>query len=130
MASVAVILSGVVVKYANTWYVAVAAARAHRDSVGPLKVLDMCGGSGLRALRYSVEVPDTRVVISDVSEEACNLISENLMLNDIDSDRVEIFHGDGRIAALKDIRSFDVIDIVERHPTGALTDLPGNAFRS
>ncbi|MEM2250704.1 MAG: tRNA (guanine(10)-N(2))-dimethyltransferase [Candidatus Hadarchaeales archaeon] len=62
--------------------IAVAVAQAAVEILGKLRICDPFAGVGVRGLRYACEVEGVeRVVISDVSQKAIDIIKKNLELN-------------------------------------------------
>ncbi|CAJ0577825.1 unnamed protein product, partial [Mesorhabditis spiculigera] len=73
---------------------------------GSIRILDALSASGLRALRFSQEVPDVAFVLAnDFSENAVETIKQNVKLNNVE-DKVEAHFGDA-IMTMMDHRGID-----------------------
>ncbi|MGN6110810.1 MAG: peptide chain release factor N(5)-glutamine methyltransferase, partial [Kofleriaceae bacterium] len=73
--------------------VAVARLRARPDPAAAISILDLCTGSGAIALALAKELPNARVVATDVSPAAAAIAARNAERNQL-ADRVEIRTGD------------------------------------
>ncbi|HEU0037331.1 MAG TPA: peptide chain release factor N(5)-glutamine methyltransferase [Kofleriaceae bacterium] len=69
------------------------AARALVDKTAALRVLDLCTGSGAIAICLAKELPNARVVATEVSPDAAAIAKRNAERNAV-ADRVEIRTGD------------------------------------
>jgi release factor glutamine methyltransferase len=69
------------------------AVKALPDKAAPLRVLDLCTGSGAIALALAKELPAARVIATDVSAEAVAIATKNVERNK-SSERVEVRQGD------------------------------------
>ncbi len=72
------------------------------------RVLDLCAGSGCVGLAVAANVPECRVVLSDVSEEAIRVCKQNIRRNDL-SARVTCVHTDAMQKPPAELWDFDVI---------------------
>lgn len=62
----------------------------------PFRILDALSATGLRAIRYAKEIPETtRVVANDLSEQATASIRLNVLHNEV-PDKVNVLTGDAR----------------------------------
>lgn len=62
----------------------------------PFRILDALSATGLRAIRYAKEVPETtKVVANDLSEQATASIRLNVLHNEV-PDKVNVLTGDAR----------------------------------
>jgi release factor glutamine methyltransferase len=69
-------------------------ARARRgDRAAPCRVLDLCTGSGVIAVALARELPNARVVATDISDAAVGLARRNAERNAV-ADRVDVRAGD------------------------------------
>lgn len=73
--------------------VAVARLRARPDPAAAISILDLCTGSGAIALALAKELPNARVVATDVSPAAAAIAARNAERNQL-ADRVEVRTGD------------------------------------
>ncbi len=78
-----------------------------------LVICEPLAGTGVRAVRYALEVPEVyRVIANDISDEAYRLIKENVELNGL-RDTIEVYKEDANQLMLKIARcgGCDVVDI-------------------
>jgi len=76
-----------------------------------LVVCDPMGASGIRALRFLLEVPTvSKVIYNDISQRAVENFKENLRLNQIDPSKVDIYSEDASLL-LRRLRNCDYVDI-------------------
>ncbi|WP_448584249.1 tRNA (guanine(10)-N(2))-dimethyltransferase [Thermocrinis sp.] len=76
-----------------------------------LVVCDPMGASGVRALRFLLEVPGvSKVIYNDINQKAVENFKENLRLNQVDQSRVEIYSEDATLL-LRRLRNCDYVDI-------------------
>jgi len=59
----------------------------------PVRILDLCTGSGCLGITCAIEFPDAQVVLADVSEQALQVADENIVLHQL-SERVYTVHSD------------------------------------
>jgi len=76
------------------------------------RIAEPFGATGVRGLRYAKEVPNSNVLIGDLSEDAVNLIKSNVALNDLEN--VEVVQGDAR-----DVLRGNSFDLVDLDPFGS-----------
>ncbi|MEO3993253.1 MAG: tRNA (guanine(10)-N(2))-dimethyltransferase [Desulfurococcaceae archaeon TW002] len=80
----------------------------------PVRVADPFSGTGVRAVRYAIEVPSVdEVYANDLDPKAFELIRENVRINNV-QDRVRVFRGDANaiLYMLKSLGySFVFVDI-------------------
>ncbi len=76
----------------------------------PLKILDLCTGSGCIALSIAKEIPSAQVFASDISDSALTLARKNAEHNDIDS--ITFLSSD----VLQDIPSTMQFDMIISNP--------------
>ncbi|MEM4427427.1 MAG: 50S ribosomal protein L11 methyltransferase, partial [Zestosphaera sp.] len=85
-----------------------------QDFERPVRVADPFSGTGVRAVRYAVEVPGVdEVYANDLDPKAFELIKENVRMNKV-QDRVRVFRGDANaiLYMLKSLGySFVFVDI-------------------
>ena len=87
------------------------------------RVLDLCCGSGCVGLAVAANVPDCRVVLADVSEDAIRLCKRNIRRNDL-SARVTCIHTDAMQKPTAELWDFDVIACNPPYiPTGDIAGL-------
>lgn len=71
-------------------------AEAPSSSRFPFRILDALSATGLRAIRYAKEVPETtKVIANDLSEQATASIRLNISHNEV-LDKVNVLTGDAR----------------------------------
>ncbi len=88
-----------------------------RDTV----VLDALAGTGVRAIRYCIEVPGTALCIAnDVDRKAAELIRENAAINNI-QDKVKVFCEDANILMYKLKKERCKVDFIDIDPFGSPT---------
>ncbi|NJE62571.1 tRNA (guanine(10)-N(2))-dimethyltransferase [Thermococcus sp. 21S7] len=107
----------------------------------PRTVLDALSATGIRGIRYALETPAEEVWLNDISEDAFNLILENLRLNlGVDGERIGerrfSFEGEKKVIANLDdanrlmaekFRHFDFLDL---DPFGSPVEFLDTALRS
>ncbi|MBY3530798.1 peptide chain release factor N(5)-glutamine methyltransferase [Rhizobium laguerreae] len=92
----------------------------------PIRVMDMCCGSGNLAVAIALHVPDCRVWAADLTEAAVRAAKRNVERHKL-SDRVEIRQGD-LFAAFDGDNLNDTVDLVVCNPpyiSAARLDGPG-----
>lgn len=86
------------------------------------RVLDLCAGSGCVGLAVAVSVPNCRVVLADLSEDALKVCRQNVRRNSLSS-RVTCMLADAKKPPDRALWDFDVIACNPPYiPTG---DVPG-----
>lgn len=77
---------------------------------GPIRVIDVCTGSGNLAIALAVREPQSQVIGIDLSPQAVNLAKRNSALHNVTS-RVSFMQGDlfAPLHAEEFVRSFDMI---------------------
>ncbi|MDK2822318.1 MAG: release factor glutamine methyltransferase [Clostridia bacterium] len=91
---------------------------------GPLKILDLCTGSGAIAVSLAKYIPRAVVFATDISGEALEVAKNNAELNKV-SQRIEFFRGD----LFKPVVGMDFDLIVSNPPylsTKEMEDLPAD----
>ena len=73
----------------------------------PLRILDLCTGSGCLGLLAALAYPDAEVVLADLSADALDVARVNIERLDL-GDRVTVRQGDGP-AALEEEAPFDLV---------------------
>ena len=88
----------------------VLAARAIEAAQGfsEPRVLDLCAGSGCVGLAVAKHVPDARVLLGELDEEAIKICRQNIRRNDLAA-RVSAVCVDAREAPSRQLGEFDVI---------------------
>lgn len=82
----------------------------HEKLDGDIRICDAFGGSGIRGIRYSREVPGVEnVVISDLNPLAVEFARENIKDNGLEN--VMVCHEDANILMRRCRGKFDVVDI-------------------
>ncbi len=81
-----------------------------RQRTGPRHVCDLCTGCGTIAVAVAKNVPDARVVATDLSEAALGVAARNIKKYQLE-DRIELLHGDLFEPLLPplDVTQFDLI---------------------
>lgn len=64
-----------------------------RQRTGPHQVCDLCTGCGVIAVAIAKNVPDAKVIATDLSEAALGVAARNVKKHGLD-ERVELLHGD------------------------------------
>ncbi len=99
---------------------AIALARAAGEGA---RVLDLCAGSGAVGLAVAANVPASRVVLADLSEEALKICKQNVRRNDLNA-RVTCLLADATKAPSPVLWDFDIIACNPPYiPTGDLAGL-------
>ncbi len=101
---------------------------APREREAPkVHILEAMAASGLRALRYALEIPDVgKVFANDMDEKALAAMRKNIAHNGVE-DKVEPTLSDARILMLQKPDEFDVVDL---DPYGSPTTLLDSAVQS
>lgn len=93
----------------------------------PLRVCDPLAGSGIRGLRYLVEVPEVeRVVLNDINPKAFEAIKRNVSLN-LCSERAKVYNEDANALMHRMKGNFEVVDL---DPFGSFVPFLDGAFRA
>lgn len=93
------------------------------DRAAPLRIADLCTGSGVLAITLARELGQAQVVATDISEAAARIARDNAERNGV-ADRVEVRAGDLH-APLAGETPFDVL--VSNPPYVRSADIPGLA---
>ena len=80
----------------------------------PIRVIDMCCGSGNLAVAIAIHIPDCRVWAADLTEAAVRTAKRNVELHRL-SDRIEVRQGN-LFAALDGDRLEETIDLIICNP--------------
>ncbi len=110
-------------------------------ALSPRKVLDAFSATGVRGMRYVLETPAEEVWLNDLSEDAFNLILQNIELNfgvrptaegdsadvDLGEVRVLVRRSDANALMSSMFRYFDFVDL---DPFGSPAPFLDSAFRS
>lgn len=87
------------------------------------RVLDLCAGSGCIGLAVAANVPECRVVLADISEEALKICKQNVRRNDLNA-RATCILADATKPPSSVLWDFDVIACNPPYiPTGDLAEL-------
>lgn len=92
-----------------------------RGGAAPLKILDLCTGSGVIAVSLAKELPQTRIVALDISPAAIEIARLNGRLHGVEG-RVEFFCGDLFAPLAERLERFDIV--VANPPYIRSGDLP------
>ena len=93
----------------------------------PIKILEAMAASGLRAVRYALEIPEVgKVYANDLDARALKDMKRNVAHNGVE-DKVEPLQTDARILMLQKPDEYDVIDL---DPYGAPVTLLDSAVQS
>jgi tRNA (guanine26-N2/guanine27-N2)-dimethyltransferase len=77
-----------------------------QQNSGGLRILDALSASGLRAIRFALEVPNIELIIAnDFSEQAVKTINKNLELNKLNESKIKTNFSDAMQVNLK-IKNF------------------------
>ncbi len=99
--------------------IALATIIKHVFSSRETVVLDALAGTGVRAIRYCIEVPDTTLCMAnDVDPRAAELIKENAAINNIQN-KVKVFCEDANILMYKLKREKCKVDFIDIDPFGS-----------
>ncbi len=60
----------------------------------PIRVLDLCAGSGAIGIALLKEIPDAQVDFAELDERHHPTIMKNILMNEVDPNRTRIFGGD------------------------------------
>jgi len=76
-----------------------------------LVVCDPMGASGVRVMRFLLEVPTvSKAIYNDINQRAVENFKENLRLNQIDQSKVEI-HSEDASLLMRHLRNCDYVDV-------------------
>ena len=112
--------------------IAVLAAIAYSELTGrtELKVCEPLCSTGVRGIRYALEVPEVaRVVMGDVNELAVELAKANIALNKV-QDKVEVRHQEANALLALHARRGTRFNIVDIDPFGCPMPFVLNAVRA
>jgi len=79
-----------------------------RKRTGPQSVCDLCTGCGIVAVAIAKNVPDAKVIATDISEPALAVAAKNVEKHKL-ADRIELRHGDLFEPLVPQLDLFDVI---------------------
>jgi release factor glutamine methyltransferase len=79
-----------------------------RKRTGPQLVCDLCTGSGVIAVAIAKNVPDAKVVATDISEAALAVAARNIEKHKL-AERIELRHGDLFDPLVPQLDQFDLI---------------------
>jgi release factor glutamine methyltransferase len=79
-----------------------------RKRTGPQQVCDLCTGCGVVAVAIAKNVPDTKVLATDISEPALAVAARNIEKHKL-ADRIELRHGDLFEPLVPQLDAFDLI---------------------
>ncbi|KAL1521571.1 hypothetical protein AB1Y20_021230 [Prymnesium parvum] len=106
-----------------------ASAPDAEEAAPPLRVLDAMTASGLRAIRYSLEVPQvTQVVANDLQPTALEALRENLRRNGLSEERVVPSLGDA-VSVMHDAKR-ERFEVIELDPYGTAAPFFDSAMQS
>jgi len=80
--------------------------KARQNFTKPLKIVDICTGSGILGLTLAKNLPYEKVVMTDISESAIEVAKTNAKKLEIDA---EFLLGDGAIPLLEKAEKFDLL---------------------
>ena len=97
-----------------------------QDTESPLKVLDLCTGSGCLAILSAMALPNSHVWAVDISKQALSLAHENIQDYKLGA-RVSLVEGDG-LKALNELDPRPMFDLIVCNPpyvnSQAFSELP------
>ncbi|KAJ1477877.1 tRNA methyltransferase, partial [Baffinella frigidus] len=94
-------------------------------------VLDALSATGLRALRYAQEVPGVgTIVANDIDPVAMEMISANMKLNNISSDRIEMSEGDACAVMLANAGRGALFDVIDLDPFGSAAPMLSSSLHA
>ncbi len=79
-----------------------------RKRTGPQQVCDLCTGCGVIAVAIAKNVPDAKVIATDISEPALAVAARNIEKHKL-ADRIELRHGDLFEPLVPQLDVFDLI---------------------
>ncbi|MCL5278673.1 MAG: peptide chain release factor N(5)-glutamine methyltransferase [Planctomycetes bacterium] len=79
-----------------------------RKRTGPQQVCDLCTGCGIIAVAIARNVPDVKVIATDISEPALAVAARNIEKHKL-ADRIELRHGDLFEPLVPQLDVFDLI---------------------
>jgi len=79
-----------------------------RKRTGPQSICDLCTGCGVIAVAIAKNVPDAKVIATDISEAALTIAAKNVEKHKL-ADRVELRHGDLFEPLVPQLDLFDLI---------------------
>lgn len=84
------------------------------DTNAPLRVLDLCTGSGCLAVLAALHLPNARVWATDISSDALSLATENIGAYSLET-RITLLAGDG-LQALETLKPKITFDLIVCNP--------------
>ena len=108
-----------------------AAASEMAASTEPFKVLDAMSATGLRALRYALEVPEVdSITANDLDAHAVDAIRSNIELCKIPDGKIEAVQSDAVSLMLSRAGSGDLFDMIDLDPFGSPAALLSSALHA
>lgn len=96
-----------------------------------VRILDALSATGLRALRYTLEVPGVdHVVANDLSSRAVASIRRNCELNGITGEQVSAVEGDALALMLRSAADNNLFDVIDLDPFGTPAPLLSAALHA
>lgn len=104
-------------------------AATDADKVDGIKILEGLAASGLRSIRYALEVEGTgRVDANDLDSDAVEAMKRNIQFNGAEAEqRMRPLQGDARVVMLQSPLAYDAVDL---DPYGSPTQLLDGAVQA
>ncbi len=90
------------------------AVHAVKDRSSPMRIIDLCTGSGCLAVALAKELPQARILATDTSLQALSVARGNARFHDV-ADRIRFFEGD-LFGPLEDLDIHGQVDIIVSNP--------------
>eukprot|EP01083_Nonionella_stella_P123296 371468_1 len=101
---------------------------SNENPLPELAILEGLSASGLRSMRYALEIPAlSRVVVNDFDASAVEAIKRNIEFNELSPEKVVASHADASALMFNSTNEFDVIDL---DPYGSASMFIGPAVKS
>ncbi len=105
---------GVLIPRPETELIIESAVRAVKDRNKPLRIIDLCTGSGCIAVAIAKEFPQARILATDISPQAIAIARVNARRHDV-ADRIRLFEGD-LFGPLEELDIHGQVDIIVANP--------------
>ncbi len=109
-----VVTPDVLIPRPETELIIESALRSVKDRNKPLRIIDLCTGSGCIAVSLAKELPQARTLATDTSPQAISIARGNARRQDV-ADRIRFFEGD-LFGPLEELDIHGQVDIIVSNP--------------